>query len=139
MWDSSLIRQFGFFLAKYCIYCFDEKTIVAFCNFQTSMNKSWAVHASDKGKCVNAMWNIQIGQKYKRENVLSTCKIGDNIYCTKIHKSLNVLNTNLNYTWERVKALLAFKEINIKTVAVKQLFMLKLQQCNVKKKQTKKR
>lgn len=33
----------------------------------------------------------------------------------------------------RVKALLAFKEITIKTVAVKQLFMLKLQQCNVKK------
>lgn len=33
----------------------------------------------------------------------------------------------------RVKALLAFEEITIKTVAVKQLFMLKLQQCNIKK------
>lgn len=33
----------------------------------------------------------------------------------------------------RVKALLTFEEITIKMVAVKQLFMLKLQQCNVKK------
>lgn len=84
MWDSSLIRQFGFFLAKYCIYCFVEKTIVASCNFQTSINKSWAVHASDLKENVSAMWNIQSGQKYKCENMLNTCKIRENIYCTKI-------------------------------------------------------
>lgn len=128
---SSLIRQFGFFLAKYCIYCFVEKTIVAFCNFQSSMNKSWAVHASDLKENMSAMWNIQSGQKYKHENMLNMQNKIKNVLhkntvseCTKYKSELH----------ESVKALLAFKEINIKMVAAKQLFMLKLQQCNLKKK-----
>ncbi len=35
------------------------------------MNKSWAVHASDLKENLSAIWNIQIGQKYKHENELN--------------------------------------------------------------------
>lgn len=61
-----------------------------------------------------------------------TCKIRakaeKRFIAQKYIKALNVLNTNLHvYLQERVKALLALKEIHIKSVAVNQLFVLKLQ------------
>ncbi len=91
------------------------------------MNKSWAVHASDLKENLSAIWNIQIGQKYIHENE-------SNVQNKRTIIAQKYIVSECTTTHESVKALLAFKEINIKTVAVKQLFMLKLQQCNFKKK-----
>lgn len=65
----------------------------------------------------------------KREQ---TCKIRakeeKRFIAQKYIEALDVLNTNLHvYLQVQVKALHALKEITIKSVAVKQLFELKLQ------------